>query len=220
MAGRHRRADVVQAAEAVIPGRLKQQQKGENDAPGINVRHDEKEHARPARLQLFMLETDQEEGGQRHQFPGDEKDPDVVRHEQQRRGQQHRVVESAHRADILAPEETPGITERINRNRHPKQRDDHQEKRAQRVQPHRELQAGDERADARDQRRQQIQRPIGVGGRAGQKQKPRQKPAQRGERRHAEAESRRQFLAAQEQQPPQRSEGIPAERHEEQRGGG
>ena len=111
LAGGHRRADVVQAAEAVIARRLKEQEEAENDAPGVNVRHDEKEHARLARLRLFMLKTDQAEGGQRHQFPGDEEKPDVVRHEEQGRGQQQRVVESAQHADILAPKEAPHVAE-------------------------------------------------------------------------------------------------------------
>ena len=88
-----------------------------------------------------------------------------------------------------------------------------QEKRAQGVQPDGELEIGDERG-------QQIERPIGIRGRAGQNKQPGQQPAQPGQRRHAEGESRRQFLAAQAQQTRHRSDGITAERSNEQWDGG
>ena len=213
-AGRHHRADVVQAAEAVIARRLKEQQKTQHETPGINVRHDEEEHARLACLRLFMFKADKAECGQRHQFPGDEEDPNVVRHEDQGRGQEHCVVESAQHADILASEIALGVADRVDRNRHRKQRNDDQEKRAQRVEADGEPEAGHKRADAGDQRGQQFKRPVRVRRRAGQKQEAAQQAAQPGDGRQTEGECRRQSFAAHEQQASHSRNGISAERRE------
>ena len=74
LAGRHLRAERVEAVEAVIARRLEQQQKAEDDAAGVDVRHDEVEHAGVARLRLLVLEAHQAIGRQRHDFPGDEEE--------------------------------------------------------------------------------------------------------------------------------------------------
>ena len=70
-AGRHLLAEAVQAVEAVVARRLEQQQEAEDDAPGVNVRHDEVEHTGIACLGLFVLETHETIRRQRHAFPGD-----------------------------------------------------------------------------------------------------------------------------------------------------
>ena len=100
---RHSFAERVEAVEAVPSRILEQQQEAQNQTARADMRHDEKENARLARLRLFMLKTNEAEGGQRHQFPGDEEDPDVGRHEEQRRGQQHPVVERPSTPAFLRP---------------------------------------------------------------------------------------------------------------------
>ena len=138
-AGRHFSAEAVQAVEAVIARGLEQQQETEDDAPGVDVRHDEVKHTRIARLGLIVLEAHEAISRQRHDLPGDEEQPDVVRHEDECRGQQQRVEKRAEHADVFAPEETLHVAERVGRKREAQQRDDQKEKPAERVDPNGEL---------------------------------------------------------------------------------
>src|SRR5438105_11564090 len=71
-AGRHLSPDILETVEAVIAGGLKKEKKAEDEAARVDVRHDEVEDARLARLRFFMLEADEAVGRQRHDFPGDE----------------------------------------------------------------------------------------------------------------------------------------------------
>ena len=198
----HLFAQRVETVEAVAARGLEQQQEAEDEAARADVRHDEVEHAGVARFVLLVLEADQAIGRQRHDFPGDQKEERVGRREHQRRRQQQRIVEGAEHADALAPVKSARIAERINRKRQPQQRHDQHEERAQRVEPHGELDVGDER-------RQQLQRGGGPAGPwpAGGRGRP-LRPALP-TRRTPERKIIGEPLGAQEQQPRPRPGDIP-----------
>ena len=71
-------ANTAQTGKAEIPRRLGQNQKAEQDTRRVQVRHDEEEHPGLARGAVLVFEAHQPVGQQGHQFPGDQKHPEVA----------------------------------------------------------------------------------------------------------------------------------------------
>ncbi len=134
------------------PGRLKQDQIGQDHKGGAHVRHDQVEEAGVADVRLLVLRDDQEVGDQRHQLPGNEEEESVVGDDHERHGEQEPVRQGCQRSHGDPAVEFLEIPHGIDGGGQSGEGDGQDKKGGERVEPDRKGEKGNGRGDRGRQR--------------------------------------------------------------------
>ena len=108
---RHARSQQVEAGEIQAAAGGSENQKRDQQQAGAGVRHDQEKHSGVARLFLFVLEADQAERRERHDFPRHQEEERIRRGEDQREAQQQQVEEEPEGAQVSAAFHLPQVSE-------------------------------------------------------------------------------------------------------------